>query len=143
SSALAGKTYLLWFYPKAMTSGCTAEGRGLRDQFARFQAAGVEIVGVSFDDPAANAQFVATESFPFILLSDRDRTLALAAGPAADAATRVAKRISYLVGGDGKVLHVYASVNPASHASDVLADLASRSGTPPMNTDPPAVDPHR
>src|SRR6185503_4787047 len=52
SRDLAGKSYLLWFYPKAMTPGCTAEGDALRDQFAAFQARGVEILGVSFDVPA-------------------------------------------------------------------------------------------
>src|SRR5689334_19902938 len=59
SSSLAGTTYLMWFYPKAMTPGCTAEGQGLRDSFAAFQAHGVRIVGVSFDDPTTNAAFVA------------------------------------------------------------------------------------
>src|SRR5213595_6103 len=64
SQSLAGKPYLLWFYPKAQTPGCTAEGRGLRDRFSEFQSRGVEIVGVSFDAPAANAEFVKAESFP-------------------------------------------------------------------------------
>src|SRR5436305_8210082 len=70
SRALAGKTYLLWFFPKAMTPGCTAEGDALRDQFAGFQARGVEILGVSFDAPADNATFVQQQAFPFRLLSD-------------------------------------------------------------------------
>ena len=54
SRDLAGKTYLLWFYPKAMTPGCTTEGDGLRDSFAAFQERRVEIFGVSFDPPAQN-----------------------------------------------------------------------------------------
>src|SRR5262249_16053589 len=62
---LAGKTYLIWFYPRAQTPGCTAEGRGLRDRVDDFRARGVEIVGVSFDAPDANAAFVKAESFPF------------------------------------------------------------------------------
>ena len=123
SRDLAGKTYLIWFYPKAMTPGCTAEGQGLRDRFSTFQAKKVEIVGVSFDAPMANAQFVKSETFPFTLLSDRDRTLAVAVGAADSHDQPVARRISYLVGPDGKVLQVYAAVNPASHAQDVLNDL--------------------
>ena len=120
---LAGKRYLIWFYPKAMTPGCTAEGRGLRDQFAKFQAAGVAIYGVSFDTPADNARFVAAEQFPFQLLSDSQRVLARQVG-AADASDQpMARRISYLVGADGKVLEAYASVTPATHASQVLGDL--------------------
>jgi peroxiredoxin Q/BCP len=125
SQAMAGKPYLLWFYPKAMTPGCTAEGHGLRDQAAAFQAQGVEILGVSFDTPADNATFVRAEGFPFRLLSDRDRKLAIAVGAASDASQPVARRISYLVGPDGKVVKAYAQVTPATHAQDVLADIAS------------------
>jgi peroxiredoxin Q/BCP len=127
SADLAGKTYLLWFYPKAMTPGCTAEGRGLRDQIDAFRAKGVEIFGVSFDDPAANAQFATAESFPFRLLSDQKRQLAVQVGAAESASAPVARRISYLVGGDGKVLQVHETVNPASHAKDVLGSLGGSS----------------
>lgn len=120
---LAGKTYLVWFYPKAQTPGCTAEGRGLRDRIGDFRARGVEIVGVSFDAPEANAAFVKAETFPFRLLSDQERTLARAVGAADTADAAVARRISYLVGPDGKVRHVYGTVTPATHAGDVLGDL--------------------
>src|SRR5215475_15949714 len=58
SSDLAGRTYLLWFFPKAMTPGCTAEGQGLRDRADVFAKRGVTILGVSFDTPADNARFV-------------------------------------------------------------------------------------
>jgi peroxiredoxin Q/BCP len=129
SADLAGKTYLLWFYPKAMTPGCTAEGQGLRDSYASFESKGVEVLGVSFDAPAANAEFVKTESFPFRLLSDRDRKLAVAVGAADSPNQAVARRVSYLVGPDGKVLRVYDSVTPASHAQQVLGDLDHTGGT--------------
>lgn len=123
STDLAGRSYLLWFYPKAMTPGCTAEGRGLRDEAAAFRAKGVEILGVSFDAPATNAEFVTAEGFPFRLLSDEKRELAVAVGAADAASAPVARRVSYLVGPDGKVRGVYGSVNPASHAKDVLGGL--------------------
>lgn len=70
SKDLAGKTYLLWFFPKAMTRGCTAEGQALRDNYSAFQTKEVAILGVSFDEPAKNAEFAAAEGFPFRLLSD-------------------------------------------------------------------------
>ena len=124
SGDLRGKTYLLWFYPKAMTPGCTAEGQGLRDNFAAFRSAGIEILGVSFDDPKNNAAFVEQQHFPFRLLSDRDRTLAAAVGAADGRDQPVARRISYLVGPDGKVRHAYDAVSPATHAQQVLADVA-------------------
>lgn len=124
SADLAGKSYLLWFYPKAMTPGCTAEGRGLRDEVDDFRKQGVEILGISFDDPAANAAFVQAEGFPFRLLSDQDRTLAVRVGAADSTSAPIARRISYLVGTDGKVRQVHATVNPGSHAKDVLSGLA-------------------
>src|SRR5262245_66610363 len=127
STDLGGKTYLLWCYPKAMTPGCTAEGRSLRDEVDAFRKQGVEILGVSFDDPATNQEFVKTEGFPFRLLSDRTRQLAVRVGAADSPSASVARRISYLVGPDGKVRQVYASVNPASHAKDVLGALSAGS----------------
>jgi thioredoxin-dependent peroxiredoxin len=125
SQSLAGKPYLLWFYPKASTPGCTTEGQGLRDQAAAFEQHGVEIVGVSFDAPADNASFVQAQAFPFRLLSDPDRKLGVAVGAAADAQQPAAKRISYLVGADGKVVKAYPQVVPANHAQEVLGDLAA------------------
>ena len=123
ASDLAGKPYLLWFYPRAMTPGCTAEGRQLRDRFADFQKRGVEVLGVSFDTPEKNAEFVRAEEFPFRLLSDQDRTLAVAVGAARAKDQSAAARISYLVGPDGKVRRAYGEVSPASHAGQVLGDF--------------------
>src|SRR2546426_10158488 len=73
SRDLAGKTYLLWFYPKAMTPGCTTEGDGLRDSFAVFQERRGEIFGGSFDPPAQNKALVLARRFPSLLLSDAKR----------------------------------------------------------------------
>ena len=106
-----------------MTPGCTTEGDGLRDSFAAFQERRVEIFGVSFDPPAQNKAFVEAERFPFRLLSDDKRSLAVAVGAADSSAQPVARRISYLVGPDGRVRAVYGSVTPATHAKDVLVDL--------------------
>lgn len=122
SSDLAGKTYLLWYYPKAMTPGCTTEGNALRDSFPALESAGVEVLGVSFDEPADNAKFVAAQGFPFKLLSD-DGSLAVQVGAATSRDQATTRRISYLVGPDGKVREAYGSVNPARHAEEVLADV--------------------
>ena len=128
SAQLAGSTYLLWFFPKALSPGCTKEGCTLRDNYAGFEKAGVQVLGVSFDTPATNAKFVAKDHFPFRLLSDTGKKLAVEVG-AADSTSRLwARRISYLVGPDGKVLEAYPDVNPATHATKVLADLAKLHG---------------
>jgi peroxiredoxin Q/BCP len=123
SSQLAGKPFLLWFYPKAMTPGCTKEGCALRDNYAAFQELGVAVVGVSFDSPETNARFAEEQHFPFPLLSDKDRALAVKVGAADSPSALFARRISYLVGADGRVLKVYEKVSPAEHAKEVLADL--------------------
>jgi peroxiredoxin Q/BCP len=123
STDLAGKTYLLWYYPKALTSGCTREGCELRDNFADFKKADVVVLGVSFDDPGKNAEFVAKNNFPFRLLSDIDKTLAVQVGAADSTSRPMARRISYLVGPDGKVRVAYPDVDPAVHAKQVLKDL--------------------
>ena len=128
SQSLAGKTYLLWYYPKAMTSGCTAEGCALRDSYAEFDKLAVTILGVSFDEPKDNAAFVAEHKFPFRLLSDTKKELAVAVGAADSPARLWARRISYLVGPDGKVLKAYTDVAPSKHAAEVLADLAALAG---------------
>jgi len=123
SASLAGKTYLLWFFPKAGTPGCTLEGQRLRDRIDDFRKQGVEVIGVSFDTPKDNAAFVAAEHFPFRLLSDADRTLAMQVGAAEDRSAATARRISYLVGPDGRVRKAYDAVVPAGHAVQVLQDL--------------------
>ena len=83
---------------------------------------------MSFDDPKLNAEFVRKENFPFRLLSDTDRTLALAVGAADSADQPMARRISYLVGPGGNVLKAYPNVTPATHADQVLADLPPPGG---------------
>ena len=127
SSDLAGKTYLLWFYPKAMTSGCTKEGDGLRDRSEELTQLQLTILGVSFDNPEINAEFVKREQFPFRLLSDRDHSLATKVGAASISLQPVASRVSYLIGPDGKVLKAYNSVDPRTHAEEVVRDLRALS----------------
>ncbi len=125
SEDMAGKTYLLWYYPKAMSSGCTAEGCALRDNFEEFKKMNVEVLGVSFDRPESNAAFIKENHLPFRLLSDWDKSLAVSVG-AADSTKRLfARRISYLVGPDGRVLKTYNNVDPSTHARQVLDDVAA------------------
>jgi peroxiredoxin Q/BCP len=79
------------------------------------------VLGVSYDTPEKNRAFAEKNSLPFRLLSDRDHELAKAVG-ASRTLLPFAKRVSYLVGSDGKVLENYPDVDPKTHATEVLQD---------------------
>jgi peroxiredoxin Q/BCP len=93
----------------------------LRDSWQELQDLGVEVVGVSYDSPEKNRGFAEAQGLPFRLLSDTDRVLARSLG-AGRALLPVPKRISYLVGPDGRILKTYANVSPKRHAEEVIAD---------------------
>lgn len=123
SIGYTGRSYLIWFYAAAMKPTCTAEGRGFRDHAKEFELGGIEIVGVSFDPPETNALFASSEGFGFPLLSDTERDLALRVGAAESPDQATAKRISYLVGEDGRIVKVYDRIHPVRHAQEVLLDV--------------------
>jgi thioredoxin-dependent peroxiredoxin len=118
-----GKNVVLWFYPRADTPGCTAEGCGFRDRIKQYEDRGVQILGASFDSVEANAAFAKKFGFEFPLLADTDRKLGIAYGAADDKSAGAAKRISYLIGPDGKIKKAYPKVNAAAHPEEVLKDL--------------------
>jgi peroxiredoxin Q/BCP len=71
-----GKRIMLFFYPKAGTSGCTTQACGLRDNFPQIEAANATVIGVSPDKPAALAKWKAKENLPYSLLSDPEHEVA-------------------------------------------------------------------
>ena len=83
----------------------------------------MQILGASLDDEAANRKFAEKFQFDFPLLCDTDRKLGMAYGAADDASAGSAKRISYLIGKDGKIRKAYPKVNAAAHPEEVLKDL--------------------
>jgi peroxiredoxin Q/BCP len=86
----------------------------------------VQILGASFDDAAANARFAAKFEFNFPLLCDTTRALGMAYGACDDPTASSARRISYVIGPDGRISHAYPKVSPQEHPAQVLADLGSR-----------------
>lgn len=70
-----GKKLVLYFYPKDLTSGCTAEACSLRDNYQELQSRGYEVVGVSVDDAGKHQRFIAKNSLPFHLIADTEKTL--------------------------------------------------------------------
>jgi peroxiredoxin Q/BCP len=117
------KEVLLWFYPKADTPGCTKEGCGFRDLNQELAGKGVQVLGVSFDETGENRRFSEKFQFNFPLLSDPERKLGVAYGAADDAQARSARRISYLIGKDGRVRKAWDKVEAAAHPAQVLAEL--------------------
>jgi peroxiredoxin Q/BCP len=77
---LRGSSYIIYFYPKDDTPGCTLEACGFRDSLPRFSAKGVRVLGVSPDSPEAHARFRKKYGLTFPLLSDPEKTLAKAYG---------------------------------------------------------------
>jgi peroxiredoxin Q/BCP len=75
SKDLAGKPYVLYFYPKDDTPGCTLEGKDFRAQHAKFQLLGVRVLGVSRDNLASHARFQGKYDLPFDLIADTDEAL--------------------------------------------------------------------
>ena len=73
SKILIGKKFVLYFYPKDLTPGCTAQACNLRDNYAELQAQGIEIIGVSMDDASLHTRFISKYELPFTLLADTDR----------------------------------------------------------------------
>jgi peroxiredoxin Q/BCP len=81
------------------------------------------VLGVSFDDVAANAAFAKKFQFDYPLLCDTDRKIGVAYGAADDASAGSPKRISYLIGKDGRIRKAYPKVAAAEHPEEVLKDL--------------------
>ena len=83
----------------------------------------MQILGISFDTVPDNAAFAQRFSFAFPLLSDTTRAVGLQYGAADDARAQYAKRISYLIGPDGRVRKAFPKVNAATHPEEILAEL--------------------
>ena len=119
-----GKTVLVYFYPKAMTPGCTVQACGLRDTRAELAARDVVVLGISPDAPKRLQKFAEKEGLDFTLLSDEDHAVADAYGVWGPKKFmgRVfdgIHRISFIIGKDGKLKQVMAKVNTKTHHDDV------------------------
>jgi thioredoxin-dependent peroxiredoxin len=118
-SALAGKEdVVVFFYPKDGSPGCTKEACAFRDAWDRYTKAGVSVIGVSTDSPASHKDFLTERHLPFALASDESATIAASYG----VPKRLwgLSRVTFLVGKDGKVAHVWPDVDPGVHADEVL-----------------------
>jgi len=121
----AGKQLvLLYFYPKDNTPGCTAEACGFRDRMSQFQTNHLAVIGVSFDSAEKHRKFSADQHLNFPLLADPEGKI-VAAYDAKMSLFKMAKRVSFLIGTDGKILHVTDAMNPETHFREIQAALAA------------------
>jgi peroxiredoxin Q/BCP len=122
-----GQWLVLYFYPKAHTSGCTREGQAFNALLDEFEALNAVVVGVSTDKPDALAKFRDKHDFRFPLLSDADKDIATAYGTLKEHG-KSANRITYLVDPTGVVRAVWPKVKVDGHAEAVLARLKELAG---------------
>jgi peroxiredoxin Q/BCP len=127
-SSLRGRSVVLYFYPAAMTPGCTVQACGIRDRHDDFEAAGAVVLGISPDKPKRLKRFAGTFSLPFTLLSDPDHAVARDYGTwgARDSLIPqlLTERSTFVIDGGGRVAEVLRKVNPRRHDELVLEALA-------------------
>ena len=130
-SDFAGKPVVLFFYPKADTPGCTIEACEFRDNFPKFsklQDTGAVILGISRDTPKSQKKFKDKFNLPYTLLADADQEIVKRfdlVKPKTMYGKLVSgvERTTYVIGADGKLLHLFSKVKPEGHAEEVLALL--------------------
>jgi thioredoxin-dependent peroxiredoxin len=121
-----GRKVVLYFYPKDNTPGCTKEACTFRDGYNDLQRWGIVLLGCSIDGADSHRAFARKYSLPFPLLLDPDNKIAKAYG--ADNGIPILgldRRVTYVIGEDGNILKVYPSVDPASHAKQIVRDLGA------------------
>jgi peroxiredoxin Q/BCP len=128
----AGRTVVLYFYPKADTPGCTTQACGIRDRAADYEAAGVAVLGVSPDPVAKLKRFHDKRSLNFTLLADQDHAVCEAYGVWVEKSMYGktywgAQRTTFIIDADGVVAHVIKKAKPETHDDEVLKVLAGMS----------------
>lgn len=128
SDGLAGRKYVMFFYPRAMTPGCTIESCDFRDSYSEFSDGGYAIVGVSPDPPSLNKKFQEKEGLNFDLLSDEDHALAESLGAWGEKknygkAFEGIIRSTFVIDEAGRVERAYRNVRATGHVARIKEDL--------------------
>ncbi len=128
SADLAGKRYVIYFYPKDNTPGCTTEACDFRDNMARLGAAGVQVIGVSKDSVRSHDRFKEKHGIPFPLVSDPELVLHKAYGAWGKKKMYGREvegtiRSTFIVGPDGVITHAWPKVRVKGHVDAVLEAL--------------------
>jgi len=120
-SDFAGKTVVLYFYPKDDTPGCTKEAQSFRDNYAEYQDKDMVVLGVSMDDEASHKKFKEKYGLPFQLLVDTDGAITKAYDVEGGG---YSKRVTYIIDGNGTIARVDENVKTGTHAQDILATMS-------------------
>ena len=129
SNELKGKPYLLYFYPKADTPGCTKQACGIQEALPALGKIGLTVIGISPDPMPTIEKFAAKFNLTFPLASDPEHVVAEAYGVWVEKSMYGKKymgmeRSSFLVGADGKLVAVWRKVKPEAHAAQVIEAAA-------------------
>jgi peroxiredoxin Q/BCP len=123
-----GRNTIVYFYPAALTPGCTKEACDFTDNLDVLAAAGYDVIGISPDQPEKLAKFREKESLQVTLASDPDRSVLTAYGAFGEK-TMYGKKVTgvirstFVVGPDGKVAHAFYNVRATGHVAKLLRDL--------------------
>ena len=123
-----GKNVVLYFYPRDDTPGCTKEACGFRDEFRTLEEKGAVVLGVSTDSVKSHEKFARKFKLPFTLLADEDKKIVEAYGVWGRKSFMGRKymgthRVTFLIGGDGKIKRIWREVKPAEHVKEVMEAL--------------------
>jgi len=121
------KVVLLYFYPKDDTPGCTTEACGFRDSVAALKEQNVQVIGVSFDSGDSHQKFITKYNLNFPLIADTDGKIADAYGVRINGRS-IDKRVSFLIGLDGKIVHITDSPSAEKHLTEMKAAAAKLKG---------------
>lgn len=119
-SDFAGKTVVLYFYPKDDTPGCTKEAQSFRDNYAEYQGKDMVVLGVSRDDEASHKKFTEKYGLPFQLLADVDGAITKAYDVDGGG---YSKRVTYVIDDNGIISQVFDTVKTDTHAQDILSAI--------------------
>ena len=128
-SDYAGRKLVLYFYPKDMTSGCTAQACSLRDGYSELRKQGYEVLGVSVQDERSHQKFIEKNELPFHLIADTEQTLSQAFGTWGEKSMYGRKymgmlRTTFIINEEGIVERIMLpkEIKTKEHAKQILKD---------------------
>lgn len=140
-STLKGQKIVLYFYPKDMTPGCTAQACNLRDHYREMQKHGYEVLGISSDTEKLHQKFIEKENLPFRLLADVDKNVHNAYGTWVEKSMYGRKymgtaRTTFIINEKGIIEDIIEKVDTKNHASQILkqAPLPATAAKPAKKT---------